>query len=221
MSRIAPKTVFACPTRWLLAAGALFVLTSGAPIAAKAQPAESGPATQNVWAKLCFDAPITQSIAESGSLNTPAASHTEQACYTYVDIRDEPTGIRLGSIGVLQVQALNRTLLIALLPLHATMMPEPGYLLFQDGIRIKLTFLPGDTCGVLGCYARAELSESLLERIKAAEAVSFGMGPTISIPLAWRGFPKAFAGAPTASAQDERQRFIRMYLPPALSRFFQ
>ena len=143
-----------------------------------------------------------------------------------MDIRDQPTGIRLGSIGVLQVQALKRTLLVALLPLHATMMPEPGHLLFQDGTRIKLTFLPDGTCRASGCYARAELSESGLERIKAADAVSFGieipvMGRKISTPLAWRGLPEEITGAPATSAQDERQRWIRTYLPPALSDFLQ
>jgi len=129
MSRIAPKTVFACPTRWLLAAGALFVLAYGT---------DGSRATQDY------------------------------------------------------------------LLVHVT--------------RIKLTFPSDGTCRASGCYARAELS--------AADAVSFGieipvMGRTISTPLAWHGFPEEFTGAPATSAQDERQRWIRTYLPPALSDFIQ
>jgi invasion protein IalB len=180
----------------------------------------------------------------------------------------------LGVICVLQAPALDRTVLVALLPPHKTIAPKPSYLLFQDdtpikltflpdgtcqasgcyaraelvrdllerikaadavssgieipvmGRQVKLTFLPDGTCRASGCHARAELSESLLERIKAADAVSFGieipvMGRKISTPLAWRGLPEEITGAPATSAQDERQRWIRTYLPPALSDFLQ
>jgi hypothetical protein len=52
------------------------------------------------------------------------------------------------------------------------MMPEPR---MHEPMRIKLTFLPDGTCRASGCYARAELSERLLERIKAADALSYGI----------------------------------------------
>jgi invasion protein IalB len=150
-----------------------------------------------------------------------------EVCYTYVDIRDPPTGIRIGSIGVLQAEALKRTVLIGLFPLHATAMPEPGYLLLQDGTRIKFTSLPGSPCGALGCFARADLSESLLSRIKAAQTLSFGIedvisGRPVSTPLACCGFAEAVAGAPVdANAYDATQLWITKYLRQTLPVFIQ
>jgi invasion protein IalB len=137
-----------------------------------------------------------------------------EACYTYAAIRDQPTGILMGIIGVLQAPALDRTLLIALLPLPEGLPPEPGYILFQDGSRIKLSYLrPGNTCDASGCYARAELSASPVDRISTAEALSFGnedvTGRSLSVALACCGFAKAFAGTPVhANAYDKTQRGI-------------
>jgi hypothetical protein len=215
LSRVPPKCAFTRSTRLLSAAGALFLLAYGT---------DASRATQS-WRQFCFaDVYVHVSELEKTGLSSlsiavipPEArllGETVEACYTHP----------LGIIGVLQAPALDRTVLVALLPLHTTI--EPNDLLFQDATGIKLTFLPDGTCRASGCYARAELSESLLERIEAADAVSFGieipvMGRMISTPLAWRGFPEEFTGAPAASAQDERQRWIRTYLPPALSDFLQ
>jgi hypothetical protein len=214
MSRVALKRVFARSSRPLLAAGALFLLAYGT---------DGGRATQS-WRQFCFaDVYVHVSEMEKTGLSSlsiavipPEArllGETVEACYA------RPLGI----IGVLQAPALDRTVLLALLPLHTTMMPEPR---MHEPTRIKLTFLPDGTCRASGCYARAELSESLVARIKAADALSFGteipvMVRTISTPLAWRGFPEEFTGAQATSAQDERQRWIRTYLPPALSDYLQ
>jgi Invasion associated locus B (IalB) protein len=203
MSRVWPTIVFARSTHLLFAAGALFLLAYGT---------DGSRATQSYLRTVCF--------AERPP-EAPAAGEIVEACYSQVCIADA-----CYTYPVLNAPALDRTVLIALLPPHYTIAAKPSYRLCQDGTRIKLTFLPDGTCRASGCYARAELSESLLERIEAADAVSFGieipvMGRTISTPLAWRGFPEEFTGAPATSAQDERQRWIRTYLPPALSDFIQ
>jgi invasion protein IalB len=217
MSRVWPESVFARSRRLVFAAGALFILITSAPIAGKAQLVEDSWRTSNAWSKLCFDV-----------LKLSAVSETMKVCHTYVDIRDQPTGIRVGSIGVMQVHALKRTLFIAMLPLDATMNHEPGDLLFDDGTRIKLGFVPPSpfahgsriACGHVGCYLRAELSESLLERLKAAKALSFGRDdiggrpPSIRLPCC---FAEAVDGPPVyVGAQDETQRRMTLYLPQEL-----
>jgi invasion protein IalB len=226
MSRVLPKA--ARSIRLLFAAGALLILASGAPIAGKAQAVEGNRGAQNVWSKLCFDAPIGQSNTGSASPAAPAASQTVEACYTYVYmyIRDQPTDIPIGIIGVLHAPALDRILLVALLPLDYLLPSEPGYLVFQDGSRIKLSYLGRDACDHSGCYAKAELSESLLEHIKTAKALSFGneyvTGRSLSVALACCGFAEAFAGAPVpACAHDEMQRGIVEVLVRRFHEFIQ
>src|SRR5262249_44214423 len=127
MSRASPKAVFARSTRLLSAAAALFLLASGTPwaLAGHAQPVEGNQSTQNAWCKLCFDATNAQSSVGSRSPKEPVASQAAEVCYTYVEIRDQQYGVSLGIIGVLQAPALDRTLLIALLPICQILPPEP------------------------------------------------------------------------------------------------
>jgi invasion protein IalB len=203
MSRVRPKTVFERSQRIVLAAGAVFLLTFGILPLSEAggpQPPRGSWETSIAWSKLCFDAPYVRQIMEGGLSESLAAAQTVEACYTYVSMPAEPAGSMIAALGVLQAQALNRTLLIAVFPLQAVMNTDPGYLLFQDGTRIKLAYLSRNACDKTGCYARAELSEDLLERIKVAKALSFGTedvrGHLHSIPLDWYGFTEVFRAAP-------------------------
>src|SRR5262249_12437756 len=96
----------------------------------------------------------------------------------------------------------------------------------QEGVRIKLSLLPHDTCDVSGCYARAELPESLLERIRTATALSYGgddvTGRSLYVPLACCRFAEAFAGEPvSASSHDETQRRVVEVLVRKFHEFIQ
>jgi invasion protein IalB len=191
---------------FILAYATLYPATGIAP------PVESSQGTLNAWSKLCFDAPTAQSGAASGSPKAPAAGETVEVCYTYVAMRNQPTGILVGIIGVLHAPALKKTVLIALLPLFMAMPSEPGYLLFEDGSRIKLSYPPA-ACDQPGCFGTAELSQDLLERIEAAKALAFGNEVcctySYSVPLQCCGFTEAFGGTPVDSnAQDEMQRRV-------------
>jgi invasion protein IalB len=208
-------TVVARSIRLQFATGALFILTSGTlqPVTGIAQPADGGLTIWNTWNKVCFDAPYTQPIAGSGSPKLPAASQTVEACYTYAVIRERHYLDLVYIIGMLHVPALNKSILVDISrrPLGS----EPGYLLFRDGSRIKLSNLEHDTCDHSWCYARAEVSDDLLERIKAAAALSFG-------PLPCCGFAEAFAGQPVhPSVHDEMQRKIIEFLVRRFHDFIQ
>jgi invasion protein IalB len=177
MSRVSQTGVFARSTRLLLAAGAVFVLAFGTlpPVTGNAQSVDGTYRTQSVWVKLCFDAPYARSNAESGSSKSPAQSETAKACFTYMEERDEPTGMVADVIGVLNAEALHRTILVAFLRGDVALSPE-RYLAFP-GTHIKLSYLHyPETCDASGCYARAELSQTQLEQMKTAKAMTMSFG---------------------------------------------
>jgi invasion protein IalB len=214
MSRVAPKSVFARSIGLLFAAAALFILTCGTlhPVTGIAQTVDGSRKAQSAWIKLCFDVPYAQFNAESGLSKPPAVGENVKACFTCMEERVEPSGISLGIIGVLHAEALHRTILVEVLPHDAL---EPGKLFFPNAEPIKLSYVHSrEACDAGGCYARAELSQSQLEEIKAAKVVtlSFGYdlrGGSISTPLVCCSFAEAFAGPPvSASAHDEKQRMV-------------
>ncbi len=174
-------------------------------------PAQTGEVKQQdaeKWIKLCFSVKSPDGAAQLTQLATAAI----EACYTYVSIRDQPTNITIGYIGVLQIQALDRNLLVALLPLGSAMPPEPGFIRLDGNTRIKLAYLIPDTCDQAGCHARAELTEDLIDKMKAAKEISFGnldifSGRELTIPLSCCSFAQAFDGAPLPiEAKNETQR---------------
>ncbi len=146
-----------------------------------------------------------------------------EACFTHVAIRDQSYDITFGYFGVLQIQALNRHVLIALLPLGSAMPPEPGYIRLDGNMRIKLAYLILDTCDQSGCYAKAEMSQALVDRMKAAKEISFGNDPwgqELLIPLSCCSFAEAFDGAPLPmEAQNERQGRMKEFLQRRLMDF--
>jgi hypothetical protein len=215
MSRVAPKRVFACSIRLLFAAGALFMVAYGTlqPVRGTTQSVFGSQKVQSTWIKLCFDAAYGQSSAGSGSAKPPAASEIVEACFTYMEERDEPTGMVADVIGVLNAEVLHRTVLVAFLRGDEALSPE-RYLAFP-GTHIKLSYLQyPETCDASGCYARAELSQNQLQQMKTAKAMtmSFGNGlhgGSIITPRACCRFAEAFAGAPVPDgAHDHAQREI-------------
>jgi invasion protein IalB len=161
--------------------------------------ADSAPAQSNEgWTKLCVDAPAEAARERASPRVT--AKETVTACYTYATIRDVPTQITVGHLGVLQTQPSGRSFLIAFLPLGSALAPAM-YVQLDGAERIQLGyFLPG-TCDQSGCFQRAIMSPALLERLRNAKTIAVGgfdvTGREHSLPLPCCSFKAAFDGAPT------------------------
>jgi invasion protein IalB len=156
------------------------------------------------WTKLCFEVPRAKERV--------GISEKLEACFTHAWLRDPPTSITMAAFGVLQ--AAEKNVFVALLPLPSALPHEPGFIRLDDGTQIKLAYLAHGACDIRGCYGRAEISETLLERMKSVEGISFGSpfvpGRETSIALPGRGFRTALDGAALPEqAQDEPQRSIR------------
>jgi invasion protein IalB len=163
--------------------------------------AQAGSATalnNEGWTTVCFDAPAEAVREGAGPHST--AKETVTACYTYATIRDVPTQITVGHLGVLQTQPSGRSFLIAFLPLGSALAP-PMYVLLDGSERIQLGYFMPGTCDQSACFQRALMSPALLERLRNAKTIAVGgfdvTGREHTLPLPCCGFKAAFDGAPT------------------------
>ncbi len=176
-----------------------------------AQAGSAAAGSAEGWTKLCFDVPAGG--VRAGASPRATAKETVTACYTYATIRDAPTQITLGRLGVLQTQPSGRSFLIAFLPLGSVLAP-PMNVRIDGAERIQLGyFLPG-TCDQAGCFQRALLPARLLERLRNAKAIAVGgvdvIGRDISIPLPCCGFKAVFDGTPVVvGGKYDEPRYIQ------------
>lgn len=167
------------------------------------------------WTKLCFDLPA--GAAKESVSPRATAKGTLGACYTYATLRDVPTQITVGHVGVLRTQPSGGGYLIALLPLGSALAP-PMYIQLDGAERIQLGYFLPDTCDVAGCFQRALMSPALVERLRNAKAIAAGgidvMGRELLLPLPCCGFKAALDGAPAVvdDKYDEPRKITKTLL---------
>jgi hypothetical protein len=171
------------------------------------------------WTKLCFDVPNTEPEEKGQLAHDADRKGSTIACFTYAELRarqiyirpklpEEPESVSLGHLGVLQMQGTGRSYVVAIFPLDA----NPWELdIWVDGIaQLKLGY-PEPACDTAGCFARAEIPQAFLERIKMAKSISLGAQSVWrhygSIPLPCCSFGAALDSAPVPiEAQSGMQR---------------
>jgi Invasion associated locus B (IalB) protein len=180
---------------------------------------DAGQKERPSWTKLCFRVPTAK---WRPAIRLPAGEENADACFTYTLIyvplykSAEPGApvvgeALLGSVGVLQIQSTGRNFVAAIFPLDGNP-PEPD-IRIEGGARLKLDY-PPPGCDAVGCFARAESSQTFLVEMKTAKALSFGAldvwGHYMSVQLQCCDFAAAFDAPPVPSeAQTSMQMKMR------------
>ena len=170
--------------------------------------------TWGAWKKLCFPRDAKgQPEPEEPSSENPAI------CFTHIELIADSVW-PLFMFGVLQVPETGRNYVLFLLPQWA---PEgmkklsSKYVQLDSSERIGLEPLeskPIDLTSRFGDYSRADISQLILDRMKAAKAMALSLGDKVSppLPVPTDGFAKVLDGPPEHPNRraDDDQMWLRI-----------
>jgi invasion protein IalB len=139
------------------------------------------PVINTGWYKLCQDVKTLDSKVVA-------------VCLTQVDIRVEDSMVLAGKIAARKIAGQASWQMLVMLPL-GTSLSEGATVTIDQGEPIKLTFT---TCDASQCYAHADISNAILDRLKSGHEVSYTgtdeSGDTLQVPVSLSGFKEALDG---------------------------
>ena len=210
----------------VIAASAFFALLSVSSACATGLPGRfDGPANKHPlvlaadaeqkdragWKKLCFAVPNEGPEKKGRPSQQTAGKASIEACLTFAALRDPPTQILIGTFGVLQMRPAGRSFAVLLLPVSSAYSRELGHIRFDGVEAAKLEHpAPGSCDNEFGCFAWVEIPQAVLNRMKAAKAISFvGTDSTerdFSVPMPCCDFASVLDGAPLPVDEQDREQ---------------
>lgn len=181
--------------------------------AAPAAPAaEAAPAAaqgeQVMWVKLCEKAPVLTKDKDGKDVKGEKG-----ICLTHHERLDGNTGMVLVSAAIRQVEGLDKTHLMVMVPLGMAIQPGLRATVYSkelwdkaqknekvDDTKLKPVQLKFSLCHPAGCTAELELDDDLMKQLRAnAGLMIFSInanGQVIAFPVPLAGFGAALDGAP-------------------------
>ena len=177
-----------------------------APVAEAAPAAAQG--EQVMWVKLCEKAPVLTKDKDGKDVKGEKG-----ICLTHHERLDGNTGMVLVSAAVRQVEGLDKTHLMVMVPLGMAIQPGLRATVYSkdlwdkaqknekvDDTNLKPVQLKFSLCHPAGCTAELELDDDLMKQLRAnAGLMIFSInanGQVIAFPVPLAGFGAALDGAP-------------------------